>query len=163
MSTRSLVADHRVFTAGLVHRLCDTNPNALNSQRTKERQTLEITLGMATPTDTLVLSYGGWKSHGRATRDLGNHREKSHQPNCSWTGSTPNSYDILGERLFTKLIASIPRWNSLQGRRRWRPQDDNLSTSNDCKHTTLEIEGWRHWRPQGDNFPQVMNRNAETP
>ena len=51
MSTRSLVADQRVFTAGLVHRLCDSNPNALNSQRTKERQILEITLGKANTRD----------------------------------------------------------------------------------------------------------------
>ena len=31
-SARSLVADQRVFTAGLVHRLCDTNPYKIDTQ-----------------------------------------------------------------------------------------------------------------------------------
>ena len=137
MSTRSLVADQRVFTAGLVHRLCDSNPNALNSQRTKERQTLEITLGMATPTDTLVLSYGGWKSHGRATRDLGNPHEKSHRPSCSWIGSTPNSYDNANERAANERAVT---WNRVLHYHCDHAQDSSMRRHCRCTKRLMRSE-----------------------
>ena len=110
MSTSSLVADHRVFTAGLTHRLCDSNPYKIDTQPA----------GMSTLDGSPGLDYCHNRDHGRwgsASATLKRSREG---------GWVKNQQDILGQLLEPKCRYKLALI--------WRDSSPSLPTHKTALH-----------------------------